>query len=437
MRTGDGEPGHLIPEGLERLKQGKMDKDEKRRLVRHLLAGCPACREALGPLYALGEAPLEDCYDLPIRRAIAAVQETAEDLGAQRWRALSDYCAIVDGGRPAPRDRSKPPQGWWAWCEVLTEAVAQNRVEGTDARVEFAEIAVFLADEMPPGVYPPEALADLRARAWAELANALRAARDFEGAETALSEARGQLESGTGDPLLIARAFDVAGSLFIDLRRFDEALQSLDVAAELYYNHGEPHLAGRVLLNRGATLFYSGEAAKKAIEAFDAALSLLDPAQEPELVLIAMHNRLAALVDSGQADLAARALWRDRRLYKQFGSRTDQIRLLWLEANIAAAQDRPVQAEKLYRKARAGFQEAGLAFDAALVSLDLAALLLDNGQSDEVLELVEEMLRTFFQLRIRREALATIAVFHRAVAQGEATAVLARQLSKDLRRLLG
>lgn len=436
MRTGDGEPGHLTPEGLERLKRGEMGPEEARRLLLHLLAGCSSCRAALAPPCPQGEAPPEDRYALPMRRAIATACQAAEQLGDQRWRALEDYLTLVEGGTLAPRAGDRAPQGWWGWCEVLTEAVAQNQAEDPAARVDLAEIAAFLADEMPPGPYPPEALADLRARAWGELANALRAADDLKGAETALSEALRQLELGTGDPLLIARGFDVAGSLFLDLRRFKEALSSLEVAAELYYQHGEPHRAGRVLLKRGETLRQAGEL-EDAIAAFDAALGLLEAAQEPRLVLIAIHNRLAALVDAGQADLAARSLWQARPLYKKYGALPDRLRLLWLEANLAAAQGRRGAAERFYREARAGFAQAELPFEAALVALDLAAVLLTDGRPDEVLGLVEEMLQTFYRLRIRREALVTIAVFHRAVAQGEATAALARQLAKDLRQLLG
>jgi len=45
---------HLTPEEVTRLKSGKASPADYRRAVRHLLAGCPQCALALGPLEDAG-----------------------------------------------------------------------------------------------------------------------------------------------------------------------------------------------------------------------------------------------------------------------------------------------------------------------------------------------------------------------------------------------
>ncbi len=47
--------------------RGELPREEVRAVVRHLLAGCPACREVTRRLWALGEAPTLDCSKEGIR----------------------------------------------------------------------------------------------------------------------------------------------------------------------------------------------------------------------------------------------------------------------------------------------------------------------------------------------------------------------------------
>ena len=72
---------------------------------------------------------------------------------------------------------------------------------------------------------------------------------------------------------------------------------------------------------------------------------------------------------------------------------------------------------------------------AAIVGLELAAVLLDLGRPAEVLALVEKTLGVFSRMRIEREAILSVLVLHKALRQGEATAALARRIAAELRRL--
>jgi hypothetical protein len=80
------------------------------------------------------------------------------------------------------------------------------------------------------------------------------------------------------------------------------------------------------------------------------------------------------------------------------------------------------------------FAARGMAYDAALVSLELAVLLIENGETAEVRELAEEIAEIFRARDVHRETLAALAVFQAASALDVATADLARDLAAYLTR---
>ncbi len=92
------------------------------------------------------------------------------------------------------------------------------------------------------------------------------------------------------------------------------------------------------------------------------------------------------------------------------------------------------QAETAYREVRQSFLEQHLDYDAALASLDLAALYATQGRTVEVRRLAEEMLPIFTSRRIHREALAALIVFRRAAEMEEAGVELVRSVADFLNR---
>jgi hypothetical protein len=72
--------------------------------------------------------------------------------------------------------------------------------------------------------------------------------------------------------------------------------------------------------------------------------------------------------------------------------------------------------------------------NAALVALDLAVLLSEQGRTRELKELAVELLSTFEAREIHRESMAVLLLFQRACEEERLTAELARQLGSLLRR---
>ena len=72
--------------------------------------------------------------------------------------------------------------------------------------------------------------------------------------------------------------------------------------------------------------------------------------------------------------------------------------------------------------------------NAALVALDLAVLLSEQGRTQELKTLAIELLAAFEAREIHRESLAVLLLFQRACEEERLTAELARQFGSLLRR---
>jgi len=108
------------------------------------------------------------------------------------------------------------------------------------------------------------------------------------------------------------------------------------------------------------------------------------------------------------------------------------LRRRWLEGRVAAGLGEDGAAEELFVAVRRGFLERGEGFNAALVSLDLAALYAATGRAAEVRRLAAEMGTVFASRHVGREAVAALALFQQAVA----AETIDREVIQALRRQL-
>jgi tetratricopeptide (TPR) repeat protein len=428
---------------LERFLLGDMSPRQAAPMMAHLLGGCERCRQEIAPLasamFATGPLAPEASsssgaeYDFPLFKAFAAARRYAATIG----KAKEDAKRLSD---PFPKEvPAAEAHGSQEWtqdpkerCEFLLEQCRSLRYSDPEGMVLTATLAVTLAEQIEAGL--PEKLADLRARAWAELGNARRVADDLPSAEGALSRALALSGQGTGDPLLLARLMDLTASLYIDQRRFEEANRLLDWVYVIYRTAGDVHSAGRALISKGVSANYSLES-EQAIGFLSQGLRLIDPAREPKLVLSAVHGITWCLVDCGRVSEASALLDQTRSLYTMHGERFDELRAHWLEGRIAAGLKRDARAEEAFLHVQEGFRKADLPYDRAIVSLDLAALWLHQGRTAETIEVIDEMVAIFRARNIRRETIGALLMLREAVQKDQATTALLQAVAGEFRRL--
>jgi hypothetical protein len=123
-----------------------------------------------------------------------------------------------------------------------------------------------------------------------------------------------------------------------------------------------------------------------------------------------------------------------RNLFETSTKPLHRLRLRWAEGAIAAGLGDEAVAEQIYRAVQQEFLRLGVAYDAALVSLDLAVLFSRQGRNEDLRQLSAEILPVFEARDVHREALATLLLFRRAVEEERLTAEVAQQLIAALRR---
>jgi tetratricopeptide (TPR) repeat protein len=329
-----------------------------------------------------------------------------------------------------------------ARIELLVAESRALRFDDPQRMVYLAELARAAAERLDPARDGGIRVADLQARAWAELANAYRLSEAIDRAEDAIARAMSCFESGSGDPELLALIADRLATLLSYRRRFPEAIEILDVLIAFYRERNESHRAGRSLLLRGLYTEYAGEP-DAAVVVICEALDLLDFEREPSLLIPAVHNLLWCATTLGQFTLVRRLLARASSLYLTDHNRLSILRLRWLEGRVAAGLQELDTAEAAFAEARRGFDEAGLVFPASLVALDLAELWLRRGRTAEIQAVAEELIGAFQALRVGRETIVSLLLLRRICEQREAdlkireaierTVLLVRQLAETRR----
>ncbi|HEX2223689.1 MAG TPA: tetratricopeptide repeat protein [Thermoanaerobaculia bacterium] len=225
-------------------------------------------------------------------------------------------------------------------------------------------------------------------------------------------------------------------SLCRDQRSFRKACELLDRAYDTYSKLGERHLAGRVLVNKGTCLGTAGEP-KEAVTALERGISLLEPDRDPQLVVVATQSLLTALVDCGEFREAGQLLLESGLRHSFADDPSNLLRLRWVEAKILLGHGRLDETERVLGEVRAGFQEMGLDYDAALVGLDIAGVYLRQDRKSEVKGLASDLYRTFEERGIHLEAIRALQFFEVVCIKEVANFRMAEEVRKFLGRLQG
>jgi tetratricopeptide (TPR) repeat protein len=332
----------------------------------------------------------------------------------------------------------------WGLCELFCQESARMTVVDPDRAVESAELAVLVSDllkEEDPG--KGRRLYQLRGYAWAHDANARRVLGDLRNADESFSIADAWWEAGEvgiGDvfgyePTLL----DLKASLRIAQRRFPESFELLDRLFAIHTDGGRPshqdgHLAGRALIKKALARAEMGEP-EQAIRLLGDAEQLVDVQRDPRLFLCLRHNLLWNLTGVDGYEQAKAMLPEVETLCRELGHPLDLVRLRWAEGRIAAGLGHTEAAIGIFQDLRQEFAARGIAFDAALVTLELTGLYARLGATAEVRELSTEMAQIFQVQDVPREALAALLFFQKAAERERATAKLAREIGIFLEKL--
>src|SRR6185295_14001106 len=127
---------------------------------------------------------------------------------------------------------------------------------------------------------------------------------------------------------------------------------------------------------------------ERALRILRRSLNLIDASSDPTLVYAALHNQIWTLCDCGRFREAEKLLFLIRPLQQHAGGRISLLKLHWEEGRIDAGLRRFDRAEQAFLEVIEGMTAINRSYDAAIASLDLAAVLMALQRSGQAREIV-------------------------------------------------
>ena len=291
-----------------------------------------------------------------------------------------------------------------ALVEHLVEQCFEHRHGNPDKMLEYAETAVAVARQLPPGASASDALC----RAYLHLSNSHRRRGEFEPSATAMEQAKTAWASGSQKPALRAEKERLEGALLHDLRQLDAAASSFRTAAEHYRSLGDTENCASALISEGMALIEAGNPQKGLVAFYNAltALAGLGDRAADKLRISAFQCFCWGLCEAGKYEHAHALSRQCNRLFCSSREPGIAIRIELLNAQIDDGLGHRLAAEQGYQRCREWFAAAGMLCERALTTLHLAALLAGDGRSSEVRELCGEVIEVFDVLGVARESTA-------------------------------
>jgi transcriptional regulator with XRE-family HTH domain len=401
--------------------------------------------KAAHPVYPFLEAGGTDAERQRIDRVVQSLADATARVGRPlvarlllEMRALVD-CQAAQGSlarllRRTPAERRtliRKTQEYrtWAVSELACAESLKAAPNNADWALELAELAVDISQQVTG-----EPLMRKRSEGYAgaHLGNAKRVHGNLQESDATFARALALWRAGaSGDPGLFneARVLGLEASLRIDQRRPAAALILLDEALAVD-RHGETKY---LLINRAGALELLGDYVG-AISTLRRAEALIDGNAEPRLLLVARFNAIGHLNHLLRFTESEALLPQARALAERLGQALDLVRTRWMEGWVAAGLGRRAEAVAALEQVSRDFSTREIPFDAALATLELATLYLEEGHTAEVRRLALGLAWIFKTEAVHREALGALRLFYDAAEQEAVTLDLARRIGDFLYR---
>jgi tetratricopeptide (TPR) repeat protein len=422
---------HPTAEDFERFLQTSprpSNAGHNAQVVSHLLQNCGVCRETLSELSG-GRALLARLLEFPIARKGPSDPGSAKSYNydwafARTERTIAASLAHGGPARGLPErlaELSRLPEGEQLrrvsaggrfadpeLIEILIERSHAARFQSPKKTLHLGRLARLAAEACTvEAVGSPERLADLQAQAWGEYGNALRICGNLPEAEEAFTLAFQRREKGSGSPPILAHLYSQMSSLRIYQRQFEEATWFAEESGRIYRQLGRMHDLAGTMVQKAISILYSGEA-ETAAEILQKAIPMIDKEEDPSILLAAYHNLVRCYIDLDRPEEALALFVEAKPSYHQCRDPLILLRATWQEGQLLREIGHLESAETALLRARQGFLEQGLAYETALVSLDLADVYAKLERTEDLHRTITEAMPIFRSLRLSREVLASL-----------------------------
>jgi tetratricopeptide (TPR) repeat protein len=418
--------------------RGTLNRDDYRRVVRHLIRRCERCL-ALMRRMAIEEgffrSPRAKGHEFAFEDILFYPEAERFSLAVGRIMGLAQLAFLETVPPEARVDLVRRTKGFQHMG--LYDRLIEQAVEETDRDPAAAGEVVALALAVAAEIKTAATLRnDLMATGYAVLGNARRLARDFAGARDAYTKAWAYREEGTADPLVDARIMQQEAAWFVDLGEFEAAEVLLQNALKEYRLIKDTHREGRTLLKLAALRMHADP--QSALALFAQAEPLFDLKEEPRLAWCLRHNVIWCMADLGQTEEALALLEQCRSLYQKFGRRDwwVTLRLHWLEGRLALSLGHSEDAEDILRRLFLMLEvESQHIMAPALVAVDLVrAIAVQTDRTRDAILMIDRTLPTLRNRGLHREGISLWLSLKEEIAEGRAGEIKWREIQEYFRR---
>jgi len=319
----------------------------------------------------------------------------------------------------------------WALAVRLCQASCAAAAHSAAEALRLARLAAAIAKAAPG---PEKWLLLLHGFCELFLANALRVSGNLDTVREAFARADKLWARGEGgDPaglLDATRRLDLKADFLKYDGRITESIALLDQA---FQDARSDQARGRLLIKKATSQEIAGDYGA-AIQTLQQAESLITGESEPRLPCVVIFNLSVNYCHLNLYTAAEALLPRVEELGAALSTKLDAVRTRWLQGRTWAGLGRREEALAALEDVRRYFLAEQIAYDYALVSLELATLYLEQGRARLVKDLAEEMAWIFKGEKVHKEALAALALFRAAARREKAQAEWTRRMVKYLYR---
>jgi tetratricopeptide (TPR) repeat protein len=422
---------HPTAEDFERFLQSSPRPSNAQcnvQVVHHLLKNCGVCRETLGGLRG-GQALLSRLLEVPLPQTEPGGSGPSRSYNYDWAFARTErvVAASLARGGPAPglperlAELYRLPEGEQLrrvslggrfadpdLVETLIERCHAARYQSPKKMLHLGHLAYLAAEACTvTAAGSPARLADLQAHAQGAYGNAQRVCGYMRQADETLAAAFERWQAGSESPWIRAVLLSQTGSLRTHQRRFGEAIQLAEEAGKIFQELGDTQTLAGTMVQKGVSLVYSGES-ERAVEVLRQAIPIFDREEDPRLFLAAHHNLARCYIDLGRPDEALSLFVESRPLYQQCKDPLILLKATWQEGLLLSEIGHLENAEAALLRTREGLIEQGLAYETAVVCLELADVYSKLGRTEDLRRIVTEAMPIFRSLRVDREVLASL-----------------------------
>lgn len=450
---------HLDPRLLQAVLDGDLPpKVLLRRLLDHVGELCPECGEVVAALRQGSEVLHRETGTPPsLERPESTATETIQAaLPDPRFVGVLDRAqnTAAEWTRRVRREKRRA-RADLRELVLLPRQLRPKRVEQARSRFRSRALAELLIEESrrlvrddpaesqslaalvgvvllwTPGALEQDWARELAITAKAWEANAVRVAGELRAAERRFAELRTQVgREVVLSETVHAELCSLEASLRIDQGRLSDARSLLDRAAFLYRQAGSVEPLAKVLVQAAIVESRAGDPAA-AVAMQRQVLAVLDKSDERRILPAAVLNLALDLNELAQPEAATEVLNRYRERLVDAGA-WESPRSQTVRGRLALARNDSAEAERLFLAARSDLVRRGDPIRAAVASLDLALLYLQQGKTADLRRMARSMGQVFEAEELHEEAMATVVLFQQAVAAESLTVEALRAWRRQL-----